>query len=66
MIGSRRRTTLPANYVSTLPRVSVSGLPNNEHDRRCDICWEDYEYFVNGERVVREEPVRLTCGHILG
>lgn len=67
LLGSRQnRRRLPANYVSTLPRVPISSLPDNEHDRRCDICWEDYEHLVDGERVVREEPVRLTCGHILG
>ena len=38
--SSIRRTNraLPRDYVSTLPRVPLSSLENNQHDQSCDLC----------------------------
>jgi len=54
----------PANFVSGLPKIPLTDLPNDECDKRCSICREDFVASPVAEG--NEEPVSLPCGHIFG
>ncbi len=50
----------PASFVSGLPKVSYTDLPDNE----CCICREDFD--ASQATNDGEVPVKLPCGHIFG
>ena len=54
----------PSKFVDDLPRVSRADLPDNEYDRRCTICHEDFK--TVGQEVNGEQAVKLSCGHVFG
>ena len=51
----------PSAFINGLPRVACADLPDDEHEKRCSICLQEYMVGREGE-----VALKLPCGHLFG
>lgn len=65
-IPRRHPDDIARGFIAHLPRLPLSASDNHEH--RCPICLEQFgsTETVCEEGNAKDEPIQLTCGHVMG